>query len=192
MMNVMADAAREISIISASEYLAREQTSQTRHEFVNGVVYAMVGASERHNLIALNLASALSSHLGLPETCSVFHADMKLSIALDRAEYFYYPDIMVCCGPSNQSLHFREDPILLGEVLSPTTERTDRAEKFDAYRKIPALEEYILIAQDAPRVEIFRRRTDWRRETFLVEDTFRLECVDFATTVKALYRRVKF
>lgn len=191
-MNVMADAARNISIISAGEYLAREQASETRHEFVNGVLYAMVGASERHNLIAFNLASALSNHLALPASCSVFHADLKLRITIDRAEYFYYPDIMVCCGSSDQSLHYRDDPILLGEVLSPTTERTDRAEKFDAYRRIPALEEYVLIAQDMPRVEIFRRQTDWSRETFAPGDRFRLECVDFATTVEALYRRVKF
>jgi Uma2 family endonuclease len=186
----MADAARDISMVSASEYLAQEEASQTRHEFVNGVVYAMVGASERHNLIAFNLAGALFGHL--PESCSVFHADMKLRIVLDRAEYFYYPDIMVCCGPSDQSLHYREGPILLGEVLSQSTERTDRVEKFDAYRMIPALEEYILVAQDAPQVEIFRRRTDWRRETFNIDDAFRLECVDFTMAVAALYRRVKF
>jgi Uma2 family endonuclease len=116
---------------------------------------------------------------------------MKVGVALDRAEHFYYPDVMVCCAPSDQSLHYRDDPVLLGKVLSPATERTDRTEKFDAYRKIPPLEEYILIAQDMPRVEIFRRQTDWSRETFAMGDTFRLKCVDFAITVEALYRRVK-
>ncbi len=186
----MADAAHDMSIISTREYLAREETNEVRHEFVNGVIYAMVGASERHNLIALNLTTALFNHL--PERCSAFHADMKLHIALDQAEYFYYPDLMVCCGASDQSLHYRDDPILLCEVLSQSTERTDRVEKFDAYRTIPALEEYVLIAQDAPRVEIFRRRTDWSRETFATGDTFRFECVDFSMGLEVLYRRVKF
>jgi Uma2 family endonuclease len=190
MMNVMADAARDIPIISANEYLAREEAGETRHEFVNGVVYAMVGASQPHNVIAGNLFAALHGHL--PDRCAVFTSDMKVRIALDRAEHFYYPDVMVCCGPIDRSLHYREDPVLLAEVLSPATERTDRAEKFDTYRGIPALEEYVLVAQDMPRVEIFRRQTDWRRETFAMEDTFRLECVDFAMAVEALYRRVTF
>jgi Uma2 family endonuclease len=186
----MADAAHDISIISTREYLAREETSQVRHEFVNGVIYAMVGASQPHNLVAGNLFAAIHGHL--PDRCTVFTSDMKLRIAVDRAEYFYYPDLMVCCGPIDPSLHYRDDPILLCEVLSQSTERTDRVEKFDAYRTIPALEEYVLIAQDAPRVEIFRRRTDWSRETFATGDTFRFECVDFSMGLEALYRRVKF
>lgn len=81
-------------------------------------------------------------------------ADMKLRVVLERAHMFYYPDQMVCCGPSDQSLDWRSDAIMVGEVLSPSTER---GEKFEAYIRIPTVQEVILIEQGLPRVEVFPR-----------------------------------
>jgi len=119
-------------------------------------------------------------------------ADTKLRIRLERAEFFYYPDSMVCCGPADQSLDWLDNPLVLGEVLSPSTERVDRGEKFNAYMQIPTLQEYILIEQAMPRVEVFRRANDWQREVLLAGETLRLASVDFAIAVDALYRRVEF
>ena len=186
----MAEAARGIDVISPEDYLERERASSVRHEYVDGAMYAMAGASDRHNRIALNLATALSAHL--PDRCVAYMADMKLRIRLERAESFYYPDSMVCCGPSDQALDWRDNPILLGEVLSPATERVDRTEKLHAYRQIPSVEEFILIEQTMPRVELFRRTNEWQREVLLAGDTLRLECIEFAIAVDALYRRVEF
>lgn len=186
----MADTARVIDIVSPEGYLLRERASAHRHEYVDGVIYAMAGANERHNLIAGNLLSALSNHL--PDRCRPFMSDMKVRIRLDRAEFFYYPDSMVCCAPADQSLDWRDNPIMLGEVLSPSTERVDRSEKYNAYIQIPTLEEYILVEQATMRVELFRRSNEWRREVLQSGDTFRLESIDFAIAVDALYRRVEF
>lgn len=186
----MGSIARAIEIIPPETYLERERTSAIRHEYVNGVVYAMAGASDRHNRIASNLHVALGVHL--PDRCVPYMADMKLRVALQRAHMFYYPDCMVCCGASDQSRDWREDPVVLGEVLSPATERVDRTEKFDAYIRLPTLQEYVLIEQAAARVEVFRRATDWQREVLGPGETLRLGGIDFSIAVDALYRRVEF
>jgi Uma2 family endonuclease len=186
----MADTARIIEIVSADAYLARERATTHRHEFVNGSVYAMSGGSLRHNIIAVNLTTALTAHL--PERCVAYMADTKLRIRMERAEFFYYPDSMVCCGPSDQSLDWRDNPLVLGEVLSPSTVRVDRGEKFDAYRQIETLQEYVLIEQDAVRVEVFRRANAWQREVLAAADALRLPSIGFEVPVSALYRRVEF
>ena len=186
----MADTARIIDILSPGDYLVRERASPVRHEYVDGAMYAMSGGTRRHNLIAVNLTAALTAHL--PDRCAAHMADTKLRIRLERAEFFYYPDSMVCCGPSDQSLDWLDDPLVLGEVLSPSTERVDRGEKFNAYIQIPTLQEYILIEQAMPRVELFRRANEWQREVLLAGDTMRLDSIDFAVAVDALYRRVEF
>ena len=185
----MADTVRVIEIVSPEVYLLRERASSRRHEFVNGVVYAMSGAADRHNRVAGNLFAALGSHL--PDRCVPYMADMKLRIRLQRSEFYYYPDSMVCCGPSDQSLDWRDNPLLVGEVLSPSTERVDRTEKFNAYIQIPTLQEYILVEQSMPRVELFRRDNGWEREVLLAGDTLRLPSIDFVIAVDALYRRVE-
>lgn len=186
----MADTARSIEIVSVDDYLARERASAYRSEFVNGAVYAMSGGSQRHNLIAVNLTSALTSHL--PDRCTAFLADMKVRVRVDESEFVYYPDCMVCYGPYDQSRDWRSDPLVIAEVLSTSTERIDRTEKFNNYTRIETLQEYLLIDQSMARVEVFRRSTGWQREVFLTAETFRLESISFESAVDALYRRVEF
>ena len=185
----MADTARIIEICSAEDYLVRERASAYRHEYVDGALYAMAGASERHNLIAGNFFDALSNHL--PDRCRAFMTDMKVRIWQERAEFFYYPDAMVRCGPSNQLLDWIDNPLALGEVLSPATERVDRGEKLNAYIQIPTLQEHVLIEQAAPHVELFRRSNAWQREVLKAGDTLHLPSVGFEIAVDALYRRVE-
>ena len=186
----MADTARIVEPISPEEYLAREELNQVRHEYVGGAMYAMSGATDRHNRIASNLHVALSNHL--PDRCVPYMADMKVRIRRDRAEMFFYPDCMVCCGPSDQALVWRDNPLLIGEVLSPTTEKIDRTGKLDAYTKIPSLEDYAIIDQAMARIEVYRRGKAWQREILLAGDTLRLPSLDFTIGVDALYRRVEF
>jgi Uma2 family endonuclease len=183
----MAEAAREIALMSSEEYLARENDGAWRHEFVNGAVYAMVGTSDRHNVIALNLASELLRHL--PERCQVFANDMKVQVRQAADHRFYYPDVFVSCAPSEMGRYTREEPLLVAEVLSPSTERVDRGEKFEAYTALPSLDEYALIAQDRRRVEVFRRSTGWRREVVESEGEVLLASVGLTLPLAALYRR---
>lgn len=145
--------------LTEAEYLAFEETASVRHEYLAGEAYAMAGGSLRHNRIALNTASLLLARLsGRP--CQVFLSDVKLRVARDSA--YYYPDVMATCAPqavADQSLVVTE-AVLVVEVLSPATETIDRREKLAAYRRLPSLQEYALIAQDSQQVEIYRRQRD--------------------------------
>jgi Uma2 family endonuclease len=147
--------------VSAEDYLRGELHSEVRHEFIDGQIYAMVGASRRHGLIALNLASLLRPRLrGTP--CQLFVADMKVRLRIAGEEVFYYPDLVLSCDPEDREDYFVSRPCLIIEVLSEATERIDRREKMLAYQTIPTFNEYLLVAQDLPRVEVYRRRNDWR------------------------------
>ena len=186
----MAEAALHNPLLTADEYLAFELGTPLKHEFVDGLVYGMGGASDRHNLISTTLLATLFNHL--PVRCQVFMADMKLRIRTDRTEVFYYPDILVSCAATDRATLYREQPVLLIEVLSESTERTDRNEKRDAYLQIPSLEEYVLVSQSAPRIEIYRRRTQWKHEILAAGETLRLDSVDLDLAVAAIYARAGF
>jgi len=182
--------ARKFTHISAADYLAAENDGAWRHEFVNGAVYAMAGTSANHNLISLNLSTRLLAHV--PDHCSVFSSDMKLHIKTNSGERYYYPDIFVSCEPTDQGRYSRNSAILIVEVISPSTERLDRTEKFEAYRGLPSLQEYVLLAQDAMELELFRRRTNWQREFYQRDTTVTLESVNLTLSVSTLYKRVTF
>ncbi len=186
----MSVALRHPTRLTVDQYLAFEETASERHEFIDGVLYAMVGGSDAHNLIAGNLFVHLHNHL--PDKCQVFEHGMKLRVMIDHAEHYYYPDVMVSCSETDRARHWRERPLLIAEVLSETTERNDRAEKFNAYRTIADLQEYVLIAQDVPQVEVFRRRNAWQLETLFMNDSLQLESVDLSLPVSRLYRRITF
>jgi Uma2 family endonuclease len=150
----------------------------------------MGGASDRHNGAALNVASRLNEHL-VDGPCEVFMSDMKLRVA---ANVYYYPDVSVCCDPAPRDAYFREEPVLIIEVLSPTTERIDHHEKLVAYKGMPSLREYVLISQDQILVEVHRRADqEWQQETLTqATDSLRLESVALNVKLAEVYRGVKF
>jgi Uma2 family endonuclease len=145
--------------LSVEEYLKLEETSQKRHEYVAGNVYAHAGGTRRHDVICGNLFALLwNASRGGP--CRVHTADRLLRASDD---VIYYPDVMVVCPPEgevedNEAL-FEDSPSLIVEVTSPTTEATDRREKMLAYRRIPSLRAYLIVAQESQRVE-----RHWRDE----------------------------
>lgn len=146
--------------LSVEAYLEGEAHSEMRHEYLAGEVYAMTGASAAHNIIAGNLFTALHAHLrGGP--CRVFMSDMKLRLRHAQDDYFYYPDVMVACRPDDNARFWREQPKLVVEVLSDSTERIDSREKLFAYQHIEALEEYVLVAQDRREVTLYRKSDGW-------------------------------
>jgi Uma2 family endonuclease len=144
-------------LISIAEYLDGEQRSDIRHEYLAGRVYAMVGAGEKHNLIAGNLFFHLRAAARGKE-CGVFISDMKVRVAQNDA--FYYPDVMVTCDAQDTEPLHKHTPCLIVEVLSPATESIDRREKLTAYRMLPSLRYYLLASQNQRRVEIYRRDGD--------------------------------
>jgi Uma2 family endonuclease len=143
------------------EYLAFEEHSPLRHEYVNGTIYAMSGASLAHNQIAQGLVEAFRSYLrGGP--CRPFFLDAKLEIRAGRDKIMYYPDAMVSCRPEDRTDKVVRNPKLVVEILSKSTQHIDRREKAMTYQRVEAIEEYVLIAQNQPRVIVHRRAEEWR------------------------------
>src|SRR5687768_7892266 len=133
-------------------YLEFERASDERHEYLNGEVFLLAGASNNHNLVQGNTYATLHSQLR-KHPCLVYPSDMRLKVS--QTGLYTYPDIMVVCGtPQLEDKHqdILLNPTLIVEVLSPSTERFDRGKKFQHYREIESLQEYVLIAQDTFRV----------------------------------------
>jgi Uma2 family endonuclease len=176
--------------LSVEDYLAGELISDIKYEYVNGEVYAMAGAKRAHNIISMNFANLLFNHLrGTP--CRVFGSDMKVGVLTATDDVFYYPDVQVSCE-KNGNEHYNAEPKLIVEVLSDSTERKDRVEKFYTYRKLASLEEYVLVAQDCLRVEIYRKRNGWDLELLGEGQSFLLESVGLSLTVADVYQDVEF
>jgi Uma2 family endonuclease len=169
--------------MSPQQYLAYELDQPVRHELVDGYLYAMTGATDRHEEIALNLASALRVHLR-GGACRVYKGDLKIRVADD----FYYPDVFVRCGEQRGDPYFKTDPVLVAEVLSPGTQRYDRGDKRLACMSLPSLQEYVLIAQDRLLVEVYRRGAPAEPERLEgPEDVLRLESIGFGISLAELY-----
>lgn len=143
-------------LISVADYLAGELVSQTKHEYLGGVIYAMAGARNLHNRIAGNLFGALYTKLrGKP--CEPYNSDTKVRIHLSTHVRFYYPDASVICDPNPPEDSFQDQPALIAEVLSRKTRRLDEGEKKDGYLTIPSLSVYLLVEQEAALVTVYRR-----------------------------------
>lgn len=186
----MAQAKSAAEAISVEDYLTGENDGTWRHEFVNGLIYAMAGASERHNVIKLNIAGHLN--MIVPDRCRVFDGDMKLRIQHDEEDRFFYPDVFVSCDANRGEQYFRVDAILVIEVLSTSTRRLDRYEKLEAYKRLPSLLEYVLVEQDYPQIEAFRRSNAWRREVLDKDEDLDLASLGHKLTFDQIYRRVDF
>ncbi len=184
-MNIQTDSEK----LTATDYLAGELPSEIRHEYINGQVHAMVGASDRHNLIAGNIFSCLRA-TAHSSGCQVFISAMKVYLNIAGEDIFYYPDVMVCCDPLDRETFFRKSPCLIVEVLSPATPRIDRREKFLAYTSLPSLEDYILVAQDRPLVTLFQRRNNWKPLLFGPGDTIPLTCPETGLMVDDVYETI--
>jgi Uma2 family endonuclease len=142
--------------VSVEDYLAGELLSPVKHEYLGGVVYAMAGARNAHNLIATNVLVSLGSRLR-GSGCRPYNSDTKIRVRLATHVRFYYPDASVICRPNPQSDSFQDEPAAIAEVMSRQTRRIDQGEKKDAYLAIPNLSVYLLIEQDLPEVVVYRR-----------------------------------
>jgi Uma2 family endonuclease len=175
--------------MSPEAYLEWEARQPTKHEYVAGEIFAMVGVTQRHNRISLNVAMVLIQALrGRP--CQVFSTEVKLRVA--KASAYYYPDLMVVCGnelPIAGNQNAAEDPILIVEVLSPSTEAIDRREKLAAYRGLTSVQEYALVSQDRQQIEIYRRQGDigWLYVSFEPGDEVEFASVGLRAPIAAFY-----
>jgi len=174
------------------EYLMLERASDSRSEFLDGQIFAMSGGSRAHSLIAGNLAGFFRAALrGGP--CETHQSDMRLEVK--GSGLYTYPDVMVACAPldlADEHADTLRNPILLVEVLSPSTEAYDRGEKLLRYQRLPSLRHYLLVAQDQPRIDHYQRADEvWRIESVVgLEAQLALDALGLTLDLATVYERV--
>lgn len=177
--------------LSPQEYLEWEEHQDIKYEYINGEVFAMTGGTLPHNDIALNLASALKSHLR-GGSCRVNMADGKVAVSENGP--FYYPDVVVSCDERDrQAIKFLQHPCLIVEVLSPSTEAYDRGAKFRQYRRMPTLQEYVLIDAEKISLDCFQLNEKglWELHSYEEGDEVYLHTVDFRFPISLVYEDVQ-
>lgn len=175
--------------VTVEDYLASEEASEIRHEYLGGLVYAMAGETISHNRVKGNLYSRILNHLkGGP--CKTYISDIRVNFQIRGDEYFYYPDIVVTYDGRDTHERFVRFPKLIAEVSSPSTERIDRREKFFAFTGIETLEEYVLIPQKRGEFTIFRKANNWREENIPAENDLRLESLQLSLPRPAIYEGI--
>lgn len=179
---------------SIEEYLRFEKDSPEKHEFFRGEIFAMSGASNRHNLIFSNLFTGIGIQLK-GKSCKPFGSDMRIHVAENTL--FTYPDISIICGEI-VSAPMDEDtatqPTVLIEILSPSTRNYDRGGKFKLYRDISTLKEYILIESETIGIEVFRvnSRGHWELEEYKsIADTLQIPCLEVSLPLADIYDGTK-
>ncbi len=180
----------KIAECPAEEYLRWENAQSEKHEYFQGEVFAMVGATRRHVTVAMNLAALFLQHLRGSE-CRAYMSDLKLRI--EAANAYFYPDLVVTCDKNDHAAEsYLSAPVLIVEVLSPSTEAYDRGEKFAAYRLIRSLKEYVLVDPETRRIEIYR--LDENRRWYLLEPDaagdFQLESIALQVSSNRVFENV--
>jgi len=179
--------------ITPKEYLANERVADYRSEYYKGEIFALAGASRKHNIIITNLITIINPQLR-KRNCEIYSNDMRVKV--NATGLYTYPDVVVVCDKPK----FEDDeddillnPIVIIEVLSPSTQNYDRGTKFEHYRTISSLSDYILIAQDKIHVEHYVRQSDrsWLFSEFKsAQDKFQIDSVGCEVAVEEIYEKV--
>ncbi len=168
--------------LSFEDYLNFEQSSLVKHEFVDGQLFMMAGASDKHNRLAFLLAMRLEER---KHNCQVYLLDLLIR---NPNNIGYYPDVFVVCDQSDDETHVKRKPCLIAEILSDSTEAIDRGEKLKNYTQIQSLQAYVLISQEEPKIEMYKREsTGWHYEVLRSNDVIKLPCVNLELSVQSLY-----
>lgn len=180
--------------ITPEEYIASERRAAFKSEYIHGEIFAMSGASRAHNLLTVDITTELNIQTR-GRGCDVYANDMRVRTHPTGA--YFYPEVVVACGTP----HFEDNvfdtllnPILIVEVLSPSTEAYDRGEKFAHYQTLASLREYILVAQDRIHVEHYRlTETQWvRKDLYTPEDVLPLNSIECKLPLRDIYTRITF
>lgn len=179
---------------TVEEYFAHEERADYRNEYYRGEIFAMAGASANHNRIARNLTNSLTNALS-NSSCEAFATDLRLYVK--REQLYTYPDVMVICGPllfAPGRMDTVTNPVVLIEVLSPTTEAYDRGKKFEFYRTLDTLQDYVLVDQERMHIEHFHRQGQvWQLASYdLAESVLSLPSIAVEIPLAAVYERVEW
>lgn len=185
---------RRKSLLTPEEYLAVERGSEIKHEYFAGEMFAMVGASKRHNLITANVIRVLGNQL-LDRPCNVYPSDMR--VRMRATGKYTYPDVVVACAEEEFDDAEKDtllNPVVIFEVLSESTEAYDRGKKFEHYQSIPSLAEYLLVTQEPYRVEQYVRQggNEWRYSEYHdADDVVRIGAIGCELTLRDVYAKVE-
>jgi len=180
-------------LLTPEEYLVLERQADFKSEYLAGEMFAMAGASQRHNLIAANIIRTLGTQL-LERDCNIYPSDMRVKIS--KINKYTYPDVVVACGKEQFEDEQNDallNPVVIIEILSESTEAYDRGKKFEHYQSLDSLTEYLLISQDPYRVEHYVRQDDrtWMYTEFhRIEDVVHLPTIDCTLALKDAYAKV--
>lgn len=177
--------------ITLAEYLDQEDQASVRHEYVDGIVFAMVVAKRRHNLVVGNVFHRARIAARSSPHCQVFSSDMKLYVQSRNS--IYYPDVMATCDPDDRDERYVTRPCFIVEVLSPSTSGIDRREKRLSYEALTSLREYLVVDQDRMRVELHRKEQDQWQGLLLRQpnDVVRSSCLGLQLTLADLYEGIE-
>lgn len=187
----MGNAAKQL--ITALEYLDFERKSKEKHEYYNGEIYAIAGAKERHNLLVSNLIAAIHQKFK-NKPCVVYPSDMR--VVIDEYRHYTYPDVVLVCG-ERKFLDKTDDSLLnpsaIIEVLSDSTENYDRGKKFEAYRNITSLREYMLVSSERKKIELFTKTSEgkWLLSESGKEDTITIPTLELELSLSDIYDKVE-
>lgn len=185
--------AEQPQFMSVEDYLAAEELAETKSEYIDGWVRAMTGATVRHNMVKMNCAFILCGALkGKP--CRPFDSDMRLRIDRRHSKRYYYPDLQVVCDSNAPTDTSQDHPVLIIEVLSPSTRAYDLDEKLAAYLKLPSLQCYLMLEQHMPFAIAMRRTPDgFLRETYEgVDAKIELPFIDCILPMSEIYDGIEF
>ena len=178
----------QVTFVSVVEYLHDEELSDVKHEYLNGTVHAMAGGGVRHGDIGLNIASALKALLR-GKNCRPHNSDVAVHLSQNRDERYYYPDASVTCGPLDLSARALENPVVIFEVLSPSTARIDQSEKKDAYLACESILHYVIVDPERVNVIIYTREADgWKMTAYNeLTDTLALTAIEVTLSLAEVY-----
>jgi len=182
------------NFISIPDYLAGEETSDVKHEYLGGTVHAMAGATNRHNAIATSAVLSLGTQLR-GKSCQPFNSDTKIRIEFPDHTRLYYPDALVVCDPNPGMDHFQDRPVVILEVLSDSTRRADLGEKRDAYLTLQSLKVLIFVEPDVAAVIVHRRKSGGGfavEHHSGVESVIPLQEIEAELPLADLYERIQF
>ncbi len=188
-------AAPAVTFITIEDYLAKEEAASEKHEYYKGEVFTMAGASINHNRIVRNALLEIGNYLN-GKSCEVFPGDVRIYIEVNTL--FTYPDLTIFCDEIERFENRTDtalNPTAIIEVLSKSTQEYDRGTKFNLYRQIPSLKEYLMISSTEVLVEKYTKQSDteWLFTAYeKAEDFYMLESVGLTVEVKSLYRNVSF
>jgi len=181
------------TLLTPEEYLALERKSEIKHEYFGGEIFAMVGASKRHNLITANIIRVLGNQL-LDRPCNVYPSDMRVKVSATGK--YTYPDVVVACDEERFDDAEKDtllNPVVIIEILSESTESYDRGKKFEQYQQIESLTEYLLVTQEPYRIEQYVRRSnsEWRYSEYHdSEDIVKISVIGCELALKDVYIKV--